>query len=572
MAVLRDRMLAEIRRWPASLCGTGLLLGALCFAASLTPSLVPRTWLTQGVLAGLCFAAGYGVGLLLRRLWRYLELPQAPARLQRGVTVMILVACVGVVLSFLWRAAYWQNSIRAVMQMPPVDSAHPFKVGLLAIGVFAVAVVLFRIAAAGYRWLAVRLRKVLPRRVANVASALALVAVVWLLASDVLVRSVLRSMDNSFRELDALMEPERPQPTVADRCGSAASLVSWEGLGRAGREFIASGPDAEQIGRISGRTAREPLRIYVGLANAGDPQARARLALAEMRRVGAFDRKVLVVVTATGTGWVDPAAMEAVEYLHEGDVASVAMQYSYVSSPLSLLLYPDYGEAAAQALFREVYAYWTHLPKQHRPKLYLHGLSLGARNSERSAALFELLEDPIDGALWSGPPFNATNWRAITGARNPGTPQWLPQFRDGRMVRFINQHGGPVADDAPWGPLRIVYLQYASDPVAFFDTQALYRQPDWLSGPRGADVSPEFRWYPGVTALQLTLDMAMSTEPPLGYGHSYAPQHYLDAWAAVSGRSHWSAEGYARLRQHLEAEARRLEQGDADPAYGDRGG
>ena len=45
----------------------------------------------------------------------------------------------------------------------------------------------------------------------------------------------------------------------------------------------------------------------------------------------------LIVVMPTGTGWIDPAAMDTVEYLHGGDVASVAIQYSYLTSWLSLL-------------------------------------------------------------------------------------------------------------------------------------------------------------------------------------------------------------------------------------------
>src|SRR4051794_16653157 len=83
----------------------------------------------------------------------------------------------------------------------------------------------------------------------------------------------------------------------------------------------------------------------------------------ELKRVGAFDRSVLVVITPTGTGWIDPSAMNAVEYLHHGDIASVALQYSYLSSPLSLLVQPEYGSEAARALFAEVYGYWTTLPR-----------------------------------------------------------------------------------------------------------------------------------------------------------------------------------------------------------------
>jgi uncharacterized membrane protein len=39
---------------------TSLLIGTLCFAASLMPTLIPRNYLTQGVLSGLSAAAGYG--------------------------------------------------------------------------------------------------------------------------------------------------------------------------------------------------------------------------------------------------------------------------------------------------------------------------------------------------------------------------------------------------------------------------------------------------------------------------------------------------------------------------------
>jgi uncharacterized membrane protein len=46
-------------RYAVSLSGVGLALGALFFAAALTPTLVPRSYLIQGVLAGTCFAIVY---------------------------------------------------------------------------------------------------------------------------------------------------------------------------------------------------------------------------------------------------------------------------------------------------------------------------------------------------------------------------------------------------------------------------------------------------------------------------------------------------------------------------------
>ncbi|UZF94171.1 alpha/beta hydrolase [Bosea sp. NBC_00550] len=563
-----------IRRQLSSLSGVGLVLGTLLFAAALTPTLVPRSYLTQGALAGICFAIGYGLGVLSRQLWRYLELPKPSDRLRRPTNAVALLLSLLIALLFLWKAAEWQNSVRAVFDLPHLPSSHPTKLCFVAFATFALALVIARLFKRLAGWLVGIIRRFIPPRLAT-AIGIGLAALLfWSLASNVLASAVFRVLDSSYRELDARLEPERAQPTDPKKTGSPASLVSWRELGRAGREFIAAGPSAERIGTQTGHPAQEPIRVYVGLQGAETPEARAKLALEELKRVGGFARSTLIVVTPTGTGWVDPSAMNALEYLRDGDVASVAVQYSYLSSPLSLLTQPEYGAETARALFREIYRHWTALPHDARPKLYLHGLSLGAMNSEKSAELFEMIGDPIDGALWSGPPFETPGWRSITEARNPGTPQWLPEFRDGRVVRFMNQNGPTVPADRPWGPMRLVYLQYASDPIVFFDYRDAYRQPAWMQSPRGPDVSSELRWYPVVTMLQLALDMAVATSTPMGYGHVYAPEHYVEGWTAVLGTGRWSAEKLAALKQHLAAQARAPAGTDAskDNAYDNRGG
>jgi uncharacterized membrane protein len=562
-----------IRRQVQSLSGVGIVLGTLFFSASLTPTLIPRNYLMQGALAGACFAIGYAAGVLWRWLWRYLELPEPSERLRSITNMLVAAASVLILITFLWQAAGWQNSIRAAMNMEPVETAHPFKVCAIALIAFLALLVLARLFRFVTDYLSKCVRRFIPRKVANILGLLAATLLFWSIANNLLVRSAFHALDSSFREFDALIEPERPQPTAAGRTGSAASLVKWSELGRAGREFVASGPTAADIGAFTGRSAQDPIRVYVGLRGADTARERARLALAELKRQGGFDRSILIVITPTGTGWIDPAAMVTVEYLHDGDVASVATQYSYLNSPLSLLFQAEYGEDAARALFAEIYGYWTTLPKNKRPKLYLHGLSLGAMNSEKSAELFETIGDPIAGALWSGPPFGSRIWRSITANRNTGSPAWLPEFRDGRFVRTMNQTGSTVPADAPWGPMRTIYLQYASDAITFFDFRDAYRRPSWMNTPRGPDVSPELRWYPVVTMLQLALDMAAATSTPMGYGHVYAPEHYIDAWVAVTD-VHWPHEALARLKDRLGHAARTAPGGNAsdDDPYSHRGG
>jgi uncharacterized membrane protein len=556
-----------------SLSGIGILLGALLFAAALTPTLIPRNYLTQGALAGACFAIGYAAGVLWRWLWHYLELPEPPARVRSAANAVVAIACLFVVVTFLWRAVEWQNSIRAVMKMEPLESVHPFEVCAIALITFFVVLALARLFKVVTQFLSERIRRFIPRKIANAVGLLLAALLFWSIANNLLVRTAFRALDSSFREFDALIEPERPQPTSPGKTGGAASLVEWNELGRAGREFVASGPNAAQISALTERPAHEPVRVYVGLRGAATARDRAKLALDELKRQGGFERSILIVITPTGTGWIDPAAMSTVEYLHDGDVASVAVQYSYLNSPLSLLFQPDYGAEAARALFAAVYGYWTTLPKDARPRLYLHGLSLGAMNSEKSAELFETIGDPIAGALWSGPPFESRIWRSITANRNEGSPAWLPQFRDSRFVRFMNQDGSMVPADAPWGPMRVVYLQYASDPIVLFAYRDAYRPPAWMQAPRGPDVSPELRWYPIVTMLQLALDMAVATSTPIGFGHVYAPEHYVDAWVAVTDVQNWTPEALAKLKTHLGGAAKRaIEDADDDDPYAHRGG
>ena len=82
--------------------------------------------------------------------------------------------------------------------------------------------------------------------------------------------------------------------------------------------------------------AKEPIRVYIGLDSASTEEERTELALAELERTGAYSRDVIVVVSPTGTGYVNYVMSEAVEYLTRGDVASVTLQYSKRPSPLSL--------------------------------------------------------------------------------------------------------------------------------------------------------------------------------------------------------------------------------------------
>lgn len=548
---MRSRLIQLARTFFSSLDSSGLILGTLALAASLTPSMIPRSAILQGALSGFCFAIGYAVGIGLQQLLLYLEIFPNCTRRRPALRAIVILVC-AIVLSFsFWKFSYWQRSLLAVLGLAAEQSSGFLFVILYTI---LVAIPIFLVARAFtsvIRIIARYLARIVPKRIAFISSLVIAIVIFWSLGAGTLVGMTLRTLDATYSEIDARLEPEVLRPTDPLKSGSPHSLIGWEDLGRTGRAVVAALPSRDDISRFSGKPALEPLRVYVGKRNANTAAERAILALEELKRIGAFDRSILVIATPTGTGWLDPASQATVEYLAHGDIATVAVQYSYLPSWLTLLTDPDYGVESAQRVFHVIYSYWRELPKATRPRLYLHGLSLGSLNSDLSINLFDILADPFHGVLWSGPPFPSHTWKRVTAQRNPDSPAWLPVFRDSSAIRFKNQTDSGRMPGLDWGPVRIVYLQYANDPITFFKTEYLFREPEWMEEPRGPGLSPSFRWYPVVTFMQLIFDVMTATTTPPGVGHVYAAEHYIDSWSEVLNSTEWSEEEIERLKKHL---------------------
>lgn len=534
-----------------SFSAIGLVIGLAFFCISLTPSLLPRDFIVQGILSGLVFVAGYTIGYVGQRIWHFMELKEVSGRLAGVILWALLSILIVTTVYTLNQIITWQNSIRLLMEMSPIETAYPVTLLCIAIITALLIILLFRL----FQSVATKsvriINRYLPLRVSIVLGCTVVVMLLLSFINGVIIKGTLNGMDESFAAVNKLLDSEYEQPQHNSASGSVQSLISWSDIGKNGKRFVADGPTKEEISAFIGREAMQPIRVYAGFDTGDTLEERAQIALAELKRVGGFSRSTLIIATSTGTGWLDPSAVDSVEFIHSGDIATVTLQYSYLPSWLTLMVEPEVAREAASAMFSAIYGYWTTLPHNQRPKLYLHGLSLGALGSADTVDLLTIITDPINGALWSGPPFLSRRWGTVTRDRVPGSPQWRPVYRDSSVVRFMTQDGFPNLNGAKWSPLRIVYLQHASDPMSFFSSNLAYSSPDWLGTDRARDVSHYLQWFPIVSFFQIAFDIPMATSVPLGYGHNFAPAEYIDAWIEVTHPTNWDALDTAKLKAHF---------------------
>lgn len=542
----------RLRRLILSFSARSFLLGVSFFAASMTPSLIPRGATEQGILGGVVIAIGYLLGQTLSLIWQAADLPRLQGQIGRLFDLLLALCVVALTGWILVYSLEWQNELRQKMSMAPVEGRHFLQLTGLTTLTFLILYGLGALIAALFHWVRGKFYRVMPPRRANVLGVLTVAAILIVVTRDGIFDQVVASLDRSYETAQELFDVAPPLPPYPYQSGSTASLIDWAAMGQPGRDFVLSGPDANAISAFTNQPAMEPLRIYVGRANGETPRERAELALAELIRVNAFAREVLIVTSPTGTGWMDPGSHDPVEYMHNGNIATVSVQYSYLQSPLALILETRTGLDQATALLEVVHDYWSGLPKDSRPRLYAHGLSLGAWSSMYATNLFRLLDDPINGAFWAGPPFPSRFWQSIQEARNADSPWVLPQVGRGSLVRYANHVHD--ASDAPkeWGQMRIAFLQYSSDPIVFYEPRSLWRAPPWMNDAPAEDVSRHLVFIPVVTQFQLALDMALSFGAPPGHGHAYYARDYISPWAEVTAPDGWTREDTVRLRAHCD--------------------
>ena len=328
-------------------------------------------------------------------------------------------------------------------------------------------------------------------------------------------------------------------PTVS---GGPGSVVPWATLGREGRRHALSyvrprplvdrppgAPDLSIETVMGEPPTQTPVQVYVSLDSAPTPRQRVDLALAEMDRTGAFDRSLIMLISPTGTGYVNYVAVAATEYLSRGDVATVTMQYSKRPSPLSLGKVKDAREQN-RLLWLSLLERLHDRPGR-RPRVVVFGESLGAHTSQDVFLHWGTLGPRalgIDRALWIGTPYGSEWMHEVTG------PDRLDVDHD--SVAVVND----FAQLAELGEerrsrVRYVLVSHDNDGVTKFGPDLLATAPGWLgadrprpetvpgASPRG--VPSDMRWRPITTFFQSLVDMKNAQIPGAyrAWAHDYRP-------------------------------------------------
>jgi uncharacterized membrane protein len=552
------------RRW-WHLSRTGLLFGAGFFLISMSPSLLPRTWYYQGFISGICAAVGYALGVLVawlvRTVARLIDLQvhvsgEARHWLLVAAPVFGAVAVIGITVSNVRSQARTAAFVR-------LEPLHPLDwVGalVLATGIAVLFLVIARGLRRATRGLADAAGRVLPRTVASMTAVVVVATATAWVTDSVLFRRGIDAFAAIAARVNAQEPVGRAAPTSSLKSGGPGSFESYASLGYQGQMFVTNAPTAAEISAATGRPALEPIRVYAGLTADRTIDDVADAVVAELRRTGAFGRKVLAVITTTGTGWVDDWSAQSIEYLSGGDSAIAAMQYSFLPSALAMLTDRDTPSEAGRALFDKVYAVWSAMPADDRPQLVVGGESLGSYGGQAAFADVNDMLSRAQGGVWVGTPSFTDIAETLTAHRNEGSPEIVPVVDDGLHVRFAasgdqlthDYYGRPYG---AWAFPRYVYAQHPSDPVVWWNPAILGAEPDWLREPRGRDVNPDVTWIPFVTFWQLTTDMAVGHDPPDGYGHRYGAE-LVPAWGSVLGGE--PTDDYSRLIAGIEKTVNRV--------------
>ncbi|MDO9485269.1 MAG: alpha/beta-hydrolase family protein [Actinomycetota bacterium] len=380
-----------------------------------------------------------------------------------------------------------------------------------------------------------------PRRIPLAMAAIAGIAGVKAVAGRAIANGLLAGLEENSRGLDpGFAQP----PSSSSVTGSAASGVPLELMGREGARYVGQVTTPEDVLAVTGEPMLvDPVRVFIGVECAPTIAERVQLAMAELRRTGAFDRKYLLIQSPAGTGYANSSPVDVLEILTRGDCAAVAIGYGLLPSFLSLGKRKDAAQTQRELLDAIVAELRD---RSTSPILLMYGESLGAGVQEAAVpgGLTDLDAYGIAHALWVGTP----------GSR---TADEFHSRCAASSVTLDRAEQVPV-DFGPQRP-RVWFLEHDGDPVVRFRGDLIANRPSWLDPtmPRGRNIPQSMTWKPGITWAQVLVDVLFATKVEAGQFESIGHDYRADLGAVTTAA--FGLEVSAEVADKLESRLRELE-------------
>lgn len=207
----------------------GIVIGVIFALWSLTPSLLPRTGVTQGVVTGLAFISGYGLGSAGSALLRRLVIKHEPTRRTKKIAwIGLAVASVLLFAIMMGQSHSWQNQLRDLVNLEPNPDYITLLVLLVAVIAACLVLVGSRLIRSATRATVRQLNRVVSPRISVTVGCVIVALLVIGFAQGVLWRGLVSGMQSLYSTIDD--STAEGQNSRRHHSARAVQNLSWTGM------------------------------------------------------------------------------------------------------------------------------------------------------------------------------------------------------------------------------------------------------------------------------------------------------------------------------------------------------
>ena len=229
-------------------------------------------------------------------------------------------------------------------------------------------------------------------------------------------------------------------PADSSPRGPAAQRHSRRGTpsGYQGRNFVATGPHADELTRLNGTPAKEPIRVYAGLQTADTDEA-------GWTSWSANSTAPAPSTASCSSSSPPPAPAGSIRWPRERSRRCTTATPRWSACSIRICRAGSRSSATGRSpiesgrmLIDAVHDRWSQLPPERAARSWCCTARASARMAGQGAFAWlpDIARMDFSAVLWVGPPHESSLWSGLVQRRDPGTPEVEPRYDNGRTVRF----------------------------------------------------------------------------------------------------------------------------------------